>query len=277
MKYMFALFLLSVGGGTIPLSAWTPAPCTENEAVAKTRTEFEKVVRSALPDTPAYVLHPFPTTEEEAVENFIEFHRRVFSDTASEALPTSEQRFFAMLDSDQLRVEVETVENWTPLRCGTAKARRTYSLIRFFETTTGVEHLRALVDDAGFVSQIGHRSEEQELPAMLSLGEARTAVRRTAVRKATEPQYVSTWGTLRCSALVPCVALRGDDDTLLVDSRSGSVFRISGESARRSFRETFSETERAGSVQRARASGMHLISLGADVVAIAEPLSSEAR
>lgn len=158
------------------------------------------------------------------------------------------------------------VENWTPLRCGSPKARTTWALLRLFDVDSGEELARATLDEIGHVARLRHRPIDRPLTPIPSLDLAEASLREVAPR-ARDSQFVSTWGTLKCDELVPCVAMRRGTRVLLLDSRTGRLFEFDDSAPRRSFQRDvakLSGDQRASYLSGLAAENRALVSLGRD-------------
>lgn len=275
-KYLLSLILLA--GLFSPASAegWVLVPCPEDSREEElSRLEFERQVRTADPDTSLFTLHPFPRSAQQKFEAFMEFHSRIFSRASPESLPRPEKALLSALLKDRVRYEVLEVENWTPLRCGHPKARLRWSVLRMFDKSTGSELARASVDEAGHVGKLQHAPSTGEgfRPTLLP-SEAQSHLSRS-VGGAGQAQLVATWGSLRCDVLNPCVAMRNGDILYILHPESRQAYRIRPDDARFSFREDLSTSASQNRIlKRAADSGGAVISLGADVFALAEPIST---
>jgi hypothetical protein len=269
----FSAALTLTALAAVPAAAVQPVACDSDSAAAASRAEYAKAVRTAAPDTPYYAAHPFPRTDEQAIDDFVEFHTRAFGSLDVAVMPAAERRFFAALAADRVHFEVARVANWSPLRCGPRKARRYYFLIRAFDSETGTELLRVTVDDAGHVAHLRHKPEGRSLRPIPELAEARQQAAALLAGTPHDARYVTAWGSLRCDDLVPCIAMEGDAETLLMDGSTGDLYRIRDAGKRFSFRTDLSPARRALTWDAARRAGGELITLGGDTVAVAQPLA----
>jgi len=270
MRTRLSTILLALGClGAGAAAAWTPEPCRQDTAWAQTRHEYERAVKEAAPGSALYTAHPFPKTDQEVVESFIEFHSRAFADMPAERLGTEEQALFNALGENRLRFEVHRVVNWTPLACGPRKARRFFFVIRMIDRENGEELARASVDETGHVARLRHRPEGAGFPPWPALTEARAVLRARVAPGAHDPQLVATWGTLRCDEVEPCVAMR--DGNRLWLTTSGAVYRIDLARPEFSFRRDLGAGRREAVLQAVAQAGEKLISLGGDRFAVAEP------
>lgn len=267
------LTLTLIGTAFAEAQHWSLEPCPQTGPAAEGRAEYAAAVRSAAPGTPLYIPHPFPKTPAQIFEDLVAFHTMVFEDTPADKLRPEEARLFTALAENRIRYEVVKVENWTPLRCGRRKERRTWSLLRLFDLESNEELARATVDEVGHVGRLAHRLVEHDLPPILDLGTAQMALREVAP-DARDAQYVATWGTLECDELNPCVAMRDGSRVYLLDGRSGRLFSFDDGSRRFSFRKDLSVTHRDATYREVARAGGRLVSLGHDSYVQVEPVAN---
>lgn len=142
-----------------------------------------------------------------------------------------------------------------------------------YDADSGVELARATVDDVGFVGKVRHRPADRPLAKILDIDAARDGIQKFDHR-ARGAQYVSTWGTLQCDEVNPCVAMRNDSSVYLLDGRTGHVFRSATHLPQLSFRQDLSLGKRRATLRTTAEAGERLVSLGRDVLARAEWLGT---
>lgn len=264
-KHFLISLALALAGATAASATWDEIPC--GAAHQKDWQAFAEKMRTATPDSPIYVPHPFPKTSQEAFDDFVFYHRRAFADIPLDKLRPDEHRFFTDLDKNQLNIQAVKVANWTPLRCGAKRERTFYFLFRVFERTSGTEIVRVAVSSDGLPATLMFRSLKPELAqyprAFPSLAAATgTARSATGASSLADAQYVATWGTLDCNPLIPCVALRGGSDVFVV--KSSQVFRLELGNGVISFKNDLrpGTSRRQDVLSKYRKLGERLISLG---------------
>ncbi len=263
---IFLFVLLFCTAATAQSKPWSLEPCATTGPAASARAKYAAAVRAAAPDTPLYTPHPFPTTPQEVFEDFVVYHMNAFRDTPNTEIPPEQLRLLTALETNQVRYEVVKVEDWTPLRCGSRKARETWSVLRIFDTSTGDELVRATVDNVGHVGKLRLRPVDGSLAPMMDLSTATASVRAVAPG-ARDAEYVTTWGLPGCDEVTPCVAMRNGPRVYLVDGRTGALFLLTSPSKRLSFRNDLSRARRADTLRGVAQAGARLMSLGQDAFA----------
>ena len=264
--WIFLLVLPFCTAATAQTKPWSLEPCATTGPAASSRAKYAAAVRAAAPDTPLYTPHPFPTTTREVFEDFVVFHVNAFRDTPKAKIPPEQLRLLTALETNQVRYEVFKVEDWTPLRCGSRKARDTWSVLRIFDMKTGDELVRATVDNVGHVGRLRLRPVGGSLTPILDLSAARASVRAVAPG-AGNAEYVTTWGLPGCEEVTPCVAMREGPRVYLVDGRTGALFLLTSSSKRLSFRHDLSRARREDTLRGVAHAGARLMSLGQDAFA----------
>lgn len=274
--WITAGFLLA--SSALPARSWEVATCNQEHAAKW--AGVARQMQEAKPGSPVFVPHPFPTTQDQVVENFLFQQKEIWSDLQPGDRPPEEQRFLSLIHSDHARYELTKVENWTPLRCGPERKRDFYFLLRVFDRESGIEVSRASLDDNGLLGALMHLpggTEKVDSPRrFLDLTLARRFA-ASAGLSAEEPHYVTTYGTLRCHALSPCVAFRERGKVFLIETRGrlANLYRLELEKPRLSFTKDFSREERqAGALERLTQGGQELVSLGADALTTAVVVAS---
>lgn len=260
-----AWFVLGLTIGSAAFGSWYLENCSTTGDAARSRAEYRSSLQKATPGTALYTPNAFPSSDSQVVENFLYYHKNAFSATSWAELPAPDRRFFELLEQDQLRFEVLKVVNWNGLRCGPRKERAFFHVIRAFDRASGEELLRASVEDNGHVARVRHKPQEGVLPAISPIsGVVSSVAGRFGLRPA-NPQYVSTWGTLRCDEVQPCVAFQAGGTSYLAINREGApVYRIEGASRRLSLSRDLTPAQRDAHLKSLRKLGQDLVSLGFD-------------
>jgi len=173
---------------------------------------FEQAVRIAKPGSTLYVPKPYPAGDQEVIADYLDqwtsLHRKAQS---PRNLPPHEEEVAKAIRGGQLSYHVMRVENWTRMRCGWQHKRDFYYLVRAFEGS-GTELTRALIADSG------HLVTWMNLPASVPgpvepsarlLAAAATAmdqINQDIGIQGTDPEYVTTYGTIDCDFVFPCLA-----------------------------------------------------------------------
>lgn len=264
--------------GLLPILLWLPTAAMaqadwalgscDTSMVAASRASVEQRIRTAEPSSPDWVPYPFPTKPAEIVEDALELHQRIFSDTAQSELPEADRRLFALSERGELRWSVVRLADWTPNRCDPRVTRDGDWLVRFFSTTNGDEVTRILVHDSGMIGRVLHSTPKYSFPALPPLAVPRELRGALADVDASSAQYVTFWGPVECDAMTPCVAWKAGRGAVIL--RGKELLRVSDQSERLSFSRELQATSRSAVADRIHAEGRRLISLGGDLWAAAD-------
>ena len=175
---------------------------------------FERDVRAAKPGSTLYVPKPYPMTDQEVIADYLDqFHslHRVAQDPKN--MPPNEERTIKEIRNGSVSYQVTRIEDWSGMRCGVQHKRDFYYMVRAFEIESGLEITRALIADSG------HLTTWMNLPASAPgqgvepsarlLPAAATAIdqiNREFGIQGMDPEYVTTYGTIDCHSLFPCLA-----------------------------------------------------------------------
>ncbi len=266
MKAFILVFgvLVAVSSSAVA-QPWSLQPCSNDGAAAQSRAKYRAQVESAAPDTPLYTPHPYPTTDNQVIEDFLDYHQRAFSQTPADHIPEADLRLFDVVKRGDARFEVFDVSNWTPLRCGERKARKLFHVIRIFDRATGEELARASVDDAGHVARLRHVPADRPLSPIPSLAQTVASVRARTGLKPTNAEYISTWGTPGCDEVSPCVAFRDAKQTFVTRGPQRTVFRFETDGPGISLSKDLTPAKRQQVLLDVKGRGQGLLSVGADL------------
>lgn len=260
-KISIVVLLLSLCGPlhAQPSKVWLPSECDPSSGAEYARAAERQ--RAATPTDPAYLPHPYPSADKEVIEDFIYRHRRAYSDVP--VLPIEERRFFDAFEAGDLRYEIFKVANWTPARCGRHRMADFYFLIRFFKRNTGEEVTRAALDNSGHVAAVVHGDPGVPIQDFRSLQQARQLLGDVLKEPIGMTQYVTTWGTLRCEFLWPCVAMQGERSIIL--AHEDEVWRVEADRPTESVRARMGTlAARRDFLQRLRDGTDKMVTLGGD-------------
>jgi hypothetical protein len=240
-------------------SAWTLVDCPPE--VVKTWATPEQALRATKPGAPLYLPKPFPKTREEVLEDYLYDFQRLVKDTPPASLPKEAAIVREGIRKGTLRYEVLRVVNWSPTRCLKERRLDAYHLIRVFDGRGG-EITRSVLDESGRVTVISStledgrnlRSPEEELRSVAS---------RFKVQ-GQDPQYVTTFGTLRCGNTTPCLAFRGGGRVYLV-SNDGDLLAVDLKGRRLELGKDVGTPERNEPILKALGTEGRLVSLGGKV------------
>ncbi len=196
--------------------------------VVKTWEAPEQSFRAAKPGTPLYLPRPFPKTREEILEDYLYDFQRLVKDTPPAALPKEAAVVQQGIPKGTLRYEVLRIVNWSPTRCLRKRRLDAYHLVRVLDGR-GVEITRSVLDESGRLTVISSTLESGR-----NLRSPEEALRSVASRfkiQGQDPQYVTTFGTLRCGNTTPCLAFRGGGRVYLV-SKDGDLLEVDLKSRR---------------------------------------------
>jgi hypothetical protein len=176
--------------------------------------QFEQEVRASKPGSTLYAPKPYPTNEAEVIADFLyrfkEMHQDKPGHFGSTTLPNDEKVTPAILGG-RASYHVTRVENWTQLRCGWQHKQDFYFLVQVVEIASGKELTRAVIDYSGLfigmmnLTVVGNvePSAKRLLPIPAA---AMDEVNREFGIQGTDPEYVTTWGTINCDMMFPCLA-----------------------------------------------------------------------
>lgn len=267
MRYIGSTFLLLAGSFLAPAAAepWSLTPCGVEHQ--RQWQAFAEAMKQASPGSSVYVPNPFPKTDQQVIDNFLYQHGEIWGDTPLEQRRPEEQRLFSMVDSGQVRFQVLRVENWTPLRCGPKGQRTFYFIVRVLDGRSGAEISRAALNNDGLLARLRHKPLDRDLSAIMGLEEAaRSVISRNRIQ-GRDFQYVTTWGSLECDLLSPCVSFRSAGRSYLAKGKDLYLLRPDEESF--SLRRDLTPHRKAAIVQQLRERGKSLVSVGGDAFGVA--------
>jgi hypothetical protein len=221
VKTRAALLTALLLSASASASAWTLVDCPPE--IVKTWAPQEQAFRAAKPGDPLYLPRPFPKTTEEVLEDYRYDFQRLLKDTPAPSLPQGAAAVLEGMRKGTLRYDVLRIVNWSPTRCLKERRLDAYHLIRVFDGRGGWEITRSVLDESGRLTVITSTLEggrNLRSPAE----ELRSAASRLKVQ-GQDPQYVTTFGTLRCTNITPCLAFRNGGRVYL-DSYDGNLFEI---------------------------------------------------
>ena len=246
---------------------WSLGECSAE--LSQRRADFKKRLLTAQPGDPLFLPHPFPTTPDHAVEDFVYAHRKVIESQGRQARP-NDVRFFETIDSGNAHFVVSRVSTWTMRRCQEHQQVESYFLIQVFDERSGLEITRAAIDDSGRIFQFVHRPDDPAL-GEFTMSELPKLVAPSSLAEVRDAQYVEVTGpSLRCPALKPCVAFKSGAESYL--SVGGRTLRLLPE-------DTISFRDKLGNPATRDAYLLSLeerpevlVSLGGDHLALAVPV-----
>jgi len=175
--------------------------------------------------------------------------------------------------------QVIRVVEWSPLYCMPERRLATSFLVRLFDRVDGAEIARGVVGEEGLLRQgsiarpdLGAAFDEPPSGhRLIPLDSAMASAEHVLGARPTRLQYVSTWGTLECSPIIPCVALKASGSSYLL--KGGVLYRLDFPAQTFSFRDFANPFSREAWRARLDKLGEMVVSLGDDVMTAAVPVS----
>ena len=213
-----------------PGFAWNLVECPPE--VVQTWALPDQALRAAKPGSPLYLPRPFPKGKEEVLADYVYEFQRLLKDMRAASLPKGAAAVLDGIRQGTLRYDVLRIVNWSPTRCVKARRLDVYHLIRVIDGRSGLEITRSVLDESGHLGVISSTMEDERGDSLqrqaTRLRPAEEEMRSVASRfkvMGEAPQYVTTFGSLRCPTVTPCLAFRGGGHVYL-DSYQGEPFEI---------------------------------------------------
>jgi hypothetical protein len=223
---------------------------------ARARQNFEIQLRKAEPGTEGYVAHPFSTDPNEITENLVYQLEGLWRGTRN--LDEPSRGLLELIDRGEAKFDVRTVQNWRPNVCRSPVLGDRLYLVIIFDSITGLERARAALGESGLLEQIGFPSGDEATVDSIESGVKRLRARGV---NPTDSVFITSFGTLRCDILNPCLAARSGSRTFVL-TPDGDVFHI--ENLSRRYRRSDKETDPRNSTHDRR-----IMSVGPDEYAVA--------
>jgi len=258
---------------TTSAQAWNLSQCSET-GLAR-HANYSNVLRRAKPTDRMYVPKPFPQNDAQIIEDFNFQFRYLRSVQAPEQMRPQEKQLLALLNGGRLDTKVIPVENWTGRRCLGARDGDRMYLLRFYDGRTHSEVARATLQDSGLMDATAYREPGVD-PAWWTIAipapdDAAKTVGALVGQHLIDAQYVTTYGTFECNALLPCVSMRSPStNTTYIADQSGHVVALPMNAKRFSRAHDLAQVEDIERVKKTLAPGQRLMSLGGDVYAVVE-------
>jgi hypothetical protein len=219
----------------VPASAWSLVECPPE--VVQTWKLPDQALRDAKPGSSLYLPKPFPKSKEEVLADYTYEFQRLLKDMRAASLPKGAAAVLDGIRQGALRYDVLRIVNWSPTRCVKERRLDAYHLIRVIDGRSGLEITRSVLDESGHLGVIsstmnerGDSLQRQATRLRPPEEEMRSAASRFKIR-GEAPQYVTTFGSLRCPNVTPCLAFRGGGHVYLV-SYNGELFEIDSKGRR---------------------------------------------
>ncbi|MBZ0113874.1 MAG: hypothetical protein K8J08_15535 [Thermoanaerobaculia bacterium] len=236
-------------------------------------------IETAIPGSSVYVPHPFPQGELQVIEDLKYQFLDGWNQHSRGEIPDGVWRTVEALKTGAARFEVLEVTEWRPSRCGFVYGQTDFRfLVRVHSSKTGIELARVSLNDSGLLSTFitaRANSKGGELPAIESIDSLRG--RSGTAAEGTDFQFVAIAGrSMACGELLPCIAFRKSGRALI--SKDGHLFALDlgrpGVAGVLS-QDVGAQTPRGNAAVEALRPGEHLITVGANGLAVASPVSSE--
>ncbi|HEV7428265.1 MAG TPA: hypothetical protein VGQ46_18060 [Thermoanaerobaculia bacterium] len=215
-----SILLLVLLALAAPLAAWNVVPCDASAIVR--RNAFAAKVRAAKHGDPLYVRIPFPKTDSEVVTDLVDQFVDIYGGK-------SDGRFTPIADAmarGAYHYDVIRVEDWSPARCAaTGNHGDFYYLVIVRDSATGADVAHATVNEAGLAGNLAVPSKPELEITPIETANAKFAANAIHGRDA---QYVTTWGSLECHQLRPCVAARNESGLYLLHGDDVFLLPIGG-------------------------------------------------
>jgi hypothetical protein len=269
----FALLLLAA----VPVSAWNLVECPPE--VVETWAMPDQALRAAKPGSPLYLPKPFPKGREEVLADYVYEFQRLLKDMRATSLPKGAAGVLEGLRQGTLRYDVLRIVNWSPTRCVKERRLDAYHLIRVIDGRSGLEITRSVLDESGRLGVISSTMEDERGDSLQRQArrlrppdeEMRSVASRFKIQ-GEAPQYVTTFGTLRCPNVTPCLAFRGAGRVYLA-SYDGNLFEIDQKSRRLEMGKDIGSSEKNEPILKLIGPDGRLVSLGGKVFTSARRVS----
>ena len=215
------LAVLSAATATHSLAEpWTiGTDCKPEDQVKYDR--FDQSVRAAALGSPVYVPKPFPTTERQAIADFLYQYKSWHWEKADpKRLPEGEARLLTGILESTVTFQVLRVENWDATRCGREQRNDFYHLLRIFDAANGAEISRVALHPSGLWA--AKRNFFGGMP-FLPLPDPNVVLRDelapfynydSPVDRGSA-QYIVHIGSIVCGWTEPCLAFRHGSDAYI--------------------------------------------------------------
>ena len=276
MRSLAAMVLKTLSGAlallflaAVPGAAWNLVECPPE--VVETWALPDQFLRDAKPGSPLYLPKPFPKSREEVLADYVFEFQRLLKDTPADLLPKGAAGVLEGLRKKSLRYDVLRIVNWSPTRCGKERRLDAYHLIRVLDGSSGREITRSVLEENGRLGVVsstmdderGDSRERQASRLRPPEEEMRSVAARFKIR-GDSPQYVTTFGTLRCPNVSPCLAFRSGGHVYLA-SYDGELFEVEPNGRRLEMGTDIGSPEKNAPILQAIGPGGRLVSLGGKV------------
>jgi hypothetical protein len=254
---------------TVPLYGWNLVECPPE--VVATWALPDQFLRDAKPGSPLYLPKPFPKSREEVLADYVYELQRLLKDTPAESLPTGAAEVLEGLRRKTLRYDVLRIANWSPTRCGKERRLDAYHLVRVLDGRSGREITRSVLEENGRLGVVSSTMDDERGDSLqrqvTRLRPPEEELRGIAARfkiRGEAPQYVTTFGTLRCANVTPCLAFRGGGHVYLA-SYGGELFEIEPNGRRLEMGKDVGSPEKNAPILQSIGPEGRLVSLGGKV------------
>jgi hypothetical protein len=273
MKRLVPILSALLAFAAAPAFAWSLVDCPPE--VVETWGAHDREVRTAKPGSPLYLPKPFPRTREEVLADYTYEFQRLLKDTPASSLPRGAAPVLEGMRRKTLRYDILRIENWSPTRCVKKRRLDTYHFIRVFDAPSGVELTRSVLEESGRLGVVATSMEDErtDSPKLQAtrLRPPDAALREASARfriKGEAPQYVTTFGTLRCTTFAPCIAFR-NGQRVYVLSYEGELYEVDRDGRRLEMGTDIGSPELNEPILRSVGPDGRLVSLGGKVFVVA--------
>ncbi len=222
MKNKVIALLVTVACQSARLFASNPEVCNADDFAGRGR--FEAHMRTQHPGEPVYTPKPFPKNDAAIIEDFLQQVQVFLSGTKPPLIEGGRRALAQAIDQGTLHIGIVRESNWRNFRCMHYRSGETIYLLRLYDTTTATEVARVSMEESGLINGVMYptdRSNPFWSKPLPTLPEGETLL-TAAVGTVLDVQYATSYGTIDCDELMPCVVgkLVGRDGYAFL-SRSG--------------------------------------------------------
>jgi hypothetical protein len=188
--------------------AWNPEVCSANEFA--NRGQFEAGMRKAKAGDPLFVAKPFPKTNAEVTEDFLQQVAAMVNGPTYPLIERGQRALGHAIEQGSLHIGIVRESNWRNFRCVTRRSGESVYLLRLFDTSGGGEIGRATVEESGLLNGVIYPLDRtapiwaRSLPT-LAEGEQ---ILNSVFGKVSDVEYATSYGTVGCDEFMPCIAGR---------------------------------------------------------------------
>jgi hypothetical protein len=209
--------------------AWNPEVCSPS--ALDNRGQLEVQMRKARAGDPMYVPKPFPKTNADVTEDFLQQVGPMVNGPTYPLIETGQRALRHAIEQGSLHIGIVRESNWRNFRCAMHRSGESVYLLRLFDTDAGGEIGRATLEESGLMNGVIYPLDRtaaiwaRSLPT-LPEGEK---ILNSVFGKVVDVQYATSYGTVGCDEFLPCVAgrLTGSDGYAFVSYNGIYTFNTS--------------------------------------------------